>query len=339
MENLTGNDVLILHYIAKRSKASELNQTFWKNDYFNDNEKSLNKLFNNGYLEMRYDERISLNKLKVEELKEILVKGELKATGRKNDLIERIIEECDKKYYQKYLELERYITDKGESLLARTKFVLVTHSNNIAYPVDIYNFYLGNQNLDELDLICDFIECKVKFDKETKEISENSYLYHQLSQVCNIYNNQKKQLYYLLKSCYEFLSSDIPYFCSTSIKEFKNYVNRLNFHTKEISLLLQSNQDLKENMESYINSLEKTYYNNYFNNDEIKNLIIAFCLKNSYEVDRIIVNIYKRNQAERKFNGSISEETQQENFRIEFEEDKKEKIGFIEKIKSFFNSN
>ena len=92
-------------------------------------------------------------------------------------------------------------------------------------------------------------------------------------------------------------------------------------------------------MESYINSLEKTYYNNYFNNDEIKNLIIAFCLKNSYEVDRIIVSIYKRNQAEGKFNGSISEEIQQENFRIEFEEDKKEKIGFIEKIKSFFNSN
>lgn len=339
MENLTGNDVLILHYIAKRSKASELNQTFWKNDYFNDNEKSLNKLLDNGYIEIRYDERISLNKLKVEELKEILDRGELKVTGKKNDLIERIIEECDKKYYQRYLELERYITDKGESLLARTKFVLVAHSNNIAYPVDIYNFYLSNQNLDELDLICDFIECKVKFDKETKEISDNSYLYHQLSQVCNIYNNQEKQLYYLLKSCYEFLSSDIPYFCSTSIKEFKNYVNRLSFHTKDISLLLQSNQDLKENMEPYINSLEKTYYNNYFNNDEIKNLIIAFCLKNSYEVNRIIVNIYKRNQAEGKFNGSISEEIQQENFRIEFEEDKKEKIGFMDKIKSFFNSN
>ena len=108
MENLTGNDVLILHYIAKRSKASELNQIFWKNDYFNDNEKSLNKLLDNGYIEMRYDERISLNKLKVEELKEILVRGELKVTGKKNDLIERIIEECDKRYYQRYLELERY---------------------------------------------------------------------------------------------------------------------------------------------------------------------------------------------------------------------------------------
>lgn len=339
MENLTGNDVLILHYIAKRSKASELNQAFWRNDYFNDNEKSLNKLFNNGYLEMRYDEEISLNKLKVEELKEILVSSGLKTTGRKNDLIERIIEECDKKYYQKYLELERYITNKGESLLSRTKFVLVTHSNNIAYPVDIYNFYLSNQNLDELELICDFIECKVKFDKETKEISDQSYLYHQLSQVCNIYNNQEKQLYYLLKSCYEFLSSDTPYFCSTSIKEFKNYINRLRIHTKDISLLLQSNIDLKENMESYINSLEKTYYNNYFNSNEIKNLIIAFCLKNSYEVDRVIVDIYKRNQAEGKFNGSISEEVQIENSRIEFKDYKEEKISFIGKIKSLFYNN
>lgn len=336
MENLTGNDVLILHYIAKRSKASELNQTFWKNDYFNDNEKSLNKLLHNGYIEMRYDERISLNKLKVEEIKEILVSCGLKVTGKKNDLIDRVIEECDKKYYQKYLELERYITDKGENLLSRTKFVLVAHSSNIAYPVDIYNFYLKNQNLDELELICDFIECKVNFEKETKEISDQSYLYHQLSHVCNIYNNQKKQLYYLLKSCYEFLSTDTPYFRLINIKEFKNYVNRLSFHTKDISLLLQSNQDLKENMESYINSLEKTYYNNYFNNDEIKKLIIAFCLKNSYEVDRIIVNIYKRNQAEGKFNGSISEEIRLENFRIELEEDKKEKIGFMDKIKSWF---
>ena len=161
-------------------------------------------------------------------------------------------------------------------------------------------------------------------------------MYHKLSQVSNIYNNQDKQLYYLLKSCYEFLSSDIPYFCSTSIKEFKNYVNRLSFHTKDISLLLQSNQDLKESMESYINSLEKTYYNNYFNNNEIKNLIIAFCLKNSYEVDRIIVNIYKRNRAEGKFNCSISEEVQLENSRIEFKDNKEEKISFIGKIKSWF---
>ena len=338
MENLTGNDVLILHYIAKRSKASELNQIFWKNDYFNDNEKSLNKLLDNGYIEMRYDERISLNKLKVEELKEILVRGELKVTGKKNDLIERIIEECDKRYYQRYLELERYITDKGEKLLARTKFVLVAHSNNIAYPVDIYNFYLNNQSSDELDLICDFIECKVRFDKETKEISDNSYLYYQLSQVCNIYNNQEKQLYYLLKSCYEFISTDTPYFRLINIKEFKNYVNRLSFHTKDISLLLQSNQDLKENMESYINSLEKTYYNNYFNNNEIKNLIIAFCLKNSYEVDRIIVNIYKRNQAEGKFDGNISDGIYEYCYPQKIEDEKKEKVSLINKIVSWLNN-
>lgn len=51
------------------------------------------------------------------------------------------------------------------------------------------------------------------------------------------------------------------------------------------------------------------------------------------------MNIYKRNQAEGKFNGGVSEEIQQENFRIEFEEDKKEKIGFINKIIKFFNSN
>ncbi|PMC53329.1 hypothetical protein CJ218_00385 [Gemella sanguinis] len=287
---------------------------------------------------MRYDERISLNKLKVEELKEILVRGELKVTGKKNDLIERIIEECDKRYYQRYLELERYITDKGEKLLARTKFVLVAHSNNIAYPVDIYNFYLNNQSSDELDLICDFIECKVRFDKETKEISDNSYLYYQLSQVCNIYNNQEKQLYYLLKSCYEFISTDTPYFRLINIKEFKNYVNRLSFHTKDISLLLQSNQDLKENMESYINSLEKTYYNNYFNNDEIKNLIIAFCLKNSYEVDRIIVNIYKRNQAEGKFDGNISDGIYEYCYPQKIEDEKKEKVSLINKIVSWLNN-
>ena len=49
------------------------------------------------------------------------------------------------------------------------------------------------------------------------------------------------------------------------------------------------------------------------------------------------MNIYKRNQAEGKFNGSISEEIQQENFRIEFEEDKKEKITLIKKLKLLFN--
>ena len=91
-------------------------------------------------------------------------------------------------------------------------------------------------------------------------------------------------------------------------------------------------------MESYINSLEKTYYNNYFNNDEIKNLIIAFCLKNSYEVDRIIVNIYKRNQAEGKFDGNISDGIYEYCYPQKIEDEKKEKVSLINKIVSWLNN-
>lgn len=44
MDKLIGNDILILHYIIKNSRASELNQSFWKERYYNDNEKSIQRL-------------------------------------------------------------------------------------------------------------------------------------------------------------------------------------------------------------------------------------------------------------------------------------------------------
>lgn len=127
MDKLIGNDILILHYIIKNSRASELNQSFWKDRYYNDNEKSIQRLLGGQYIEYKEDYFISLNKLKIDELKNILRSEDLKLKGNKSELIERIIKTSSLNTYQKFIKKELVITPKGLELVNNTDFVLLLH--------------------------------------------------------------------------------------------------------------------------------------------------------------------------------------------------------------------
>ena len=344
MKDIIGTDVLILHYINKNSRASELNQNFWKEKYYNDNEKSLQRLLEGGYIEYREDCFTSLNKLKVDELKNILQLEDLKTVGKKAELIERIINTASLSNYQEYIKKERVITAKGSEIVNSTDFVYLLHDYNIGYPCDVYNCYLSNKELNKVDLVIKFIESKCTFEKEIHEYSNHSFLYSQLAEILIKYNAKDKALYYLLKACFEYLSSYTLDYSTDTLKRFKEHVKRIDFYTNKMKILLEANFDLKNNLTAYYLELTNLYTLHYFTDEEIESLITAFALKNSYGVDSIINRIYKRNKEQGKIKNTGKEldreielyrQQKEENFLLENENKVKKKgifralIGFI----------
>ena len=344
MKDIIGTDVLILHYINKNSRASELNQNFWKEKYYNDNEKSLQRLLEGGYIEYREDCFTSLNKLKVDELKNILQSEDLKTTGKKAELIERIINTASLSNYQEYIKKERVITSKGSEIVNSTDFVYLLHDYNIGYPCDVYNCYLSNKELNKVDLVIKFIESKCTFEKEIHEYSIHPFLYSQLAEILIKYNAKDKALYYLLKACFEYLSSYTLNYSTDTLKRFKEHVKRIDFYTNKMKILLEANFDLKNNLTAYYLELTNLYTLHYFTDEEIESLITAFALKNSYGVDSIINRIYKRNKEQGKIKNTGKEldreielyrQQKEENLLLENENKVKKKgifralIGFI----------
>lgn len=344
MKDIIGTDVLILHYINKNSRASELNQNFWKEKYYNDNEKSLQRLLEGGYIEYREDCFTSLNKLKVDELKNILQSEDLKTTGKKAELIERIINTASLSNYQEYIKKERVITSKGSEIVNSTDFVYLLHDYNIGYPCDVYNCYLSNKELNKVDLVIKFIESKCTFEKEIHEYSIHPFLYSQLAEILIKYNAKDKALYYLLKACFEYLSSYTLDYSTDTLKRFKEHVKRIDFYTNKMKILLEANFDLKNNLTAYYQELTNLYTLHYFTDEEIESLITVFALKNSYGVDSIINRIYKRNKEQGKIKNTGKEldreielyrQQKEENLLLENENKVKKKgifralIGFI----------
>lgn len=343
MKDIIGTDVLILHYINKNSRASELNQNFWKEKYYNDNEKSLQRLLEGGYIEYREDFFTSLNKLKVDELKNILQLEDLKTTGRKADLIERIINTASLSSYQEYIKKERVITSKGSEIVNSTDFVYLLHDYNIGYPCDVYNCYLSNKELNKVDLVIKFIESKCVFEKEIYDYSSNHFLYGQLAEILIKYNAKDKALYYLLKACFEYLSSYTLEYSTDTLKRFKEHVKRIDFYTNKMKILLEANFDLKNNLTAYYQELTNLYTLHYFTDEEIESLITAFALKNSYGVDSIINRIYKRNKEQGKIKNTGKEldreielyrQQKEENLLLE-NENKVKKKGFLSSLIGF----
>ena len=343
IEKVIETDVLILHYINKNSRASELNQNFWQEKYYNDNEKSLQRLLECGYIDYREDCFTSLNKLKVDELKNILQLEDLKTVGKKAELIERIINTASLSNYQEYIKKERVITAKGSEIVNSTDFVYLLHDYNIGYPCDVYNCYLSNKELNKVDLVIKFIESKCTFEKEIHEYSNHSFLYSQLAEILIKYNAKDKALYYLLKACFEYLSSYTLDYSTDTLKRFKEYVKRIDFYTNKMKILLEANFDLKNNLTAYYLELTNLYTLHYFTDEEIESLITAFALKNSYGVDSIINRIYKRNKEQGKIKNTGKEldreielyrQHKEENLLLE-NENKIKKKGFFSSLIGF----
>lgn len=121
MENVTPVEILMLRYVGKGIEADRDFPEYWKYQYNVNAQELVVSLLNRGFLKIG-DIDVSLQHMEAKELKEILAKAGLKVSGKKGDLVARIVEGIDK-HSLLALHLQTYIvrSEKGEKILAENE--------------------------------------------------------------------------------------------------------------------------------------------------------------------------------------------------------------------------
>ncbi|MFO3693017.1 SAP domain-containing protein [Staphylococcus felis] len=116
-------DYLALHRNVNRIVGNEfIDNTVEINSSIN-LKKSIENLIDNGYLYISEEPNITLQKLKVPELKEILRNNNLKVGGNKPQLIERILENYSSIKIDNELPKVYKATEKGMDLIQNTNYI------------------------------------------------------------------------------------------------------------------------------------------------------------------------------------------------------------------------
>ena len=133
------SEILMLSYAPKLKVNETKFQAFWAYQY---NEKHpgqlLQGLANKGFITVASPSE-NLNNLKTAELKELLKSQGLPQTGKKADLIQRLIDNVDS-YSLDFIAPNKYytLTDLGKAELEANSYVPLYHSKHTLYGTDVW---------------------------------------------------------------------------------------------------------------------------------------------------------------------------------------------------------
>lgn len=114
-EPLTDIEALFLDYIDNRSTSPFKVGGYWVHDYHLDLNQEMQKYFRSGYLQFA-SISFSLSKTTVPELKKILSSHQLKVSGKKAELIQRILENIPEEDLQVYAYRHIQLTESGRKV-------------------------------------------------------------------------------------------------------------------------------------------------------------------------------------------------------------------------------
>lgn len=147
------HEILMLSYVNKFHTGKNNFQSFWYYKYDVENPQNLlNKLVSEGFVELDNDICTVLEKETVAKLKSVLSSCGQKVSGRKEELIHRIIEKVPAHVVEREFPLRYYrLTEKGEAELSENSYVVHCHRNNI----DMWDIAttMHNKNLSYRDAI------------------------------------------------------------------------------------------------------------------------------------------------------------------------------------------
>ncbi|MBP0954194.1 MAG: SAP domain-containing protein [Oscillospiraceae bacterium] len=126
------HEILMLSYAPKYIVGEKSFQGFWWNSYGVKNPESvLESLRSRGFLEVGNVEA-TINNLKGAELKELLKSHNLKSSGAKADLVNRVITEIPTSELERLYPTRYYVlTDIGQETVSKEPCVLYIHQNSV----------------------------------------------------------------------------------------------------------------------------------------------------------------------------------------------------------------
>lgn len=259
-------EILVLHYLNGKDESYELNQSFWKERYSANINKIVNHLARKDYIKLDVDAEKSLNTLKVDELKSILKNNQLPVSGKKKDLINRVIESADTETYIQKLKKVWLPTEQGKETINTTDYLMYAHRNLSQYVtvVDAYESKKNNPQLNDKEILIHCLENSYNYQRETTRFSRNLvFPLWEASKICRSYEDYYGQYIFLVKSCVSNFSSQEQYSMDYLLQDFDYFMDTYKIPevmTKDLKIVLSTNSEYNDelftNIDDAINSLE-----------------------------------------------------------------------------------
>jgi hypothetical protein len=263
-------EILFLDYINGKSIKDPNIAGYWAHEYNLDYQAVIEKLFNHGYLQ-ESDYKFNMDKYKLSELKDYLKDKGLKVTGKKEDLITRIIKESPEEDSVVYFNNSFFqATEKAIVLLANNQHIMYSHRhrNDIGISItDADNFKKENPLLDHYQLFLEMLTKRLRRYEQEKNWSlyRNNIL--SMSIVYSDMEEHAKELELLLEICYRDLSGLMD---TGTVSEKMSFlaprvVDRIIAITKELGINEQALWELfidtisKINLENSLYTAEHSY--------------------------------------------------------------------------------
>ncbi|MFD2831158.1 SAP domain-containing protein [Corticicoccus populi] len=145
---LNAVEVLYLHYINGRTIDDVDQYDFWRKQYGIDGKTLFNQLLNKNVIYEDTTPAVTLSKLTVVKLKDVLRKSGIKISGRKQVLISRIVEHSDIiDFHDLDLKGVYLVTKDFEQHFKNTSFINYFHFNGHITVQEAYQYYVNHQTL------------------------------------------------------------------------------------------------------------------------------------------------------------------------------------------------
>lgn len=293
-------DIYALYQLNGKKDDYELNEFTWQSIFNMSPNGIIDKLIGNGFVELVRDPQIALPQLLVPDLKSILKNKDLKVSGRKKELVTRILDNLDATEIDEYIHFKTFrLTDTGFNLLKQ-------HSS-----VPIIAKYYDND-------IITFKNAEIAGIKETeddpKEILHNltDYFYHiyltknkwhklyrvllSKEQTGRHLDNSDEKLNIYLQIIYLCISGQTSNFDDSHLQERFQYVDSLDdlksyyceipeFYIDSIQKIQSGTGITDQEIIQRLKKIEPIFNNmeNIFPNNEIEKLLLFSLQGNSTE--------------------------------------------------------
>lgn len=144
------HEIMMLDYAHTYKTSGNTFQAFWKFKYSVLNPQSiLDSLIHRGFIKAG-NVKGCLEKLKVSEIKDLLTKVNQKTTGKKAELVERVLDSYSNEVLENMFTVRYYeLTDTGKAELAENEYVPYLHRHDYMNVWEM-NYYLHYENPSHL---------------------------------------------------------------------------------------------------------------------------------------------------------------------------------------------
>ena len=143
--------VLYLEDVRKNPKKEISNNVLKK--YGADLDKIKNQAISDEFIELESPLMVA-NSLKLTDIKKVLKEHNLKVSGKKDELIERLSENLSQEELESHFKCEKYlITNKGLEFISNNNYIIYIHKNSevsqVIFPTEYVNIFDEREYLQE----------------------------------------------------------------------------------------------------------------------------------------------------------------------------------------------